>query len=142
MLRTQKKKLRQAQKFSHHLRGGERGVEGGVERGVERGVEGVVNGRCSVLNARNTRTQRKPDINLTTLQPRRNTTVAMCYAPVIMHIRGCYANLQYYVTVVTSSYTCDIPSERNNELINTRKLYTTNLYIRNLLLHKKSWFNN
>ena len=107
MLRTQKKPITSSNVLANHI------------RGDERGVEGVINGRCSVLNAKNTRIQRKPDIYLTTLRPRGNTPVAMCCVPVIMHIRGCYVSLKYDVTEVTSSYTCDIPYERNNELFNT-----------------------
>ena len=58
---------------------------------------------------KNTRIQRKPDIDLTTLQRRGNTKVVMRYVPVIIHIRGCYVNLRYDVTVVTSSYSYDVP---------------------------------
>ena len=74
---------------------------------------------------------------ITRIQPRGNTTVAMRYVSVIKHIRGCYANLQHDATVVTSSYTCDVPFERNNEIFNTRKLYNTDLYVSNSMMHRK-----
>ena len=59
---------------------------------------------------------------VTRFQPMRNTTVAMRYISVIIHIRGRYVNLQYDATVVTSSYTRDVPFERENKIFNNRKL--------------------
>ena len=130
MLRTQKKKPNTSSNISaHHLRGRRR--EGG-ERGWKEWL--AVAARTE---RKNTCIQRKPDMNLTTLQPRGNTTVAMHYVPVIIHIRGCYVNLRYDITVVTSSYACDVPFERNKEIFNTRKFYITDLYVSHSMMHKK-----
>ena len=80
MLRTQKKTNTRSNISAHHLRGEERGWK-----------------EWTTVAARTERKnrlfQRKPDINLTTFQPRGNKAVAMRYVPVIIHIRRCYVNL-------------------------------------------------
>ena len=74
---------------------------------------------------------------VTRIQARGTTTAARRYVSVIIYIRGRYVNLQHEATVVTSSYTRDVPFERDNETFNTRKLYNTDLYDSNSMMHSK-----
>ena len=64
----------------------------------------------------------RPERKGTRIQPRGNTAVAMRFVSVIIYIQGYYTNLQHDATVVTSSYTRDVPFVRDNEIFNTRKL--------------------
>ena len=80
----------------------------------------------------------RPERKVTRIQPRGNTTVTMRYVSVIIYIRGCYVNLQHDATVVISFYTRDVPFERDNEIFNTRKLYNTDLYVSNSMMHRKT----
>ena len=104
--------------MAHHSKGG---GEGG-ERGWKEWLTVVARTKRKYR-----RIQREQDINITTLQPRGNTAVARRFVSVFIHIRGCYVNLQYNLTVVTSSYTCGVSFERNNEIFNTRELHITDL---------------
>ena len=79
------------------------------------------------------RTKRKN----TRIRPRGKATVAMRYVSVNIHIRGCYVNLQHDATVVTDSYTCDVPSEQNNEIFKAQKFYNKDLYVSNSMMHRK-----
>ena len=78
-----------------------------------------------------------PERKTTRIQPRGNTTVGMRLVSVNLYIRRCYANLQHDTTVFISSYTCDVAFERSNEIFNTLKLYNTDLYVCNSMMHRK-----
>ena len=64
-----------------------------------------------------------------------NTTVVMRYVPVIIHIRGCYVNLQYDATVVKCSYTCDVPLNETMKYLTPESC--TPQTSSSLLMHKK-----
>ena len=79
----------------------------------------------------------RPERKVARIQSKGNTTVAIPHVSAIIHIRGRYVNLPYGATVVTSSYACDVPFGRGNEIFNTRKLYNTDLYVSNSMMHRK-----